>query len=592
MKRLVSRLGLPLLAKELAEQAARKRTYIVRVAYASLMFLAAYMMFYDTLRHVGSSPTAVLGRGRQMFDILVGLQFAGIYLFAPALTCGLITYEKERASLQLLFLTRLGPWTILFEKLLSRLVPIVGFQMLSLPLLAFAYSLGGISPQHLAGGVWMLLVSALQTASLGLACSTYLRTTAGAFVWSYLLGTALFLGPEFLWSAIGAPPRQLPVEIRFPFCGAALFFGGANTFGVTTPLSELVAALVHAVPLLFSSGVCLVLSRYFLVSRAFAPPRHLVLDLFRRLDGAFARWNENRWTKGIVLIADVGSLPIDQPIAWRETTKRSLGRARYLIRLFLVLEVPLLAFCLLLVIAGLHQGREIVAYVVFLLWGIAVLMVSVQAASLISAEKSHQTLDVLCTTPLSSSDIIRQKYRGVQRLMAVLLVPFFTLFVFQAWWRSMTSGFRWSYDRPFEPMWYLFSEAVTVGIYLPMVAWLSLWIGLKAKTQARAIIGSLAAIVGWCLLPFLCCVFPVAWTTRGGEEIILIILSSPMAMIIINEVSGPGKIFESPLPLIMNSMFYGGALFFFRQLCLMNADQLLGRTADGVGPPPGPARDS
>lgn len=570
--------GLPLLAKELAEQAVRKRTYIVRVVYASLLFFSAYILFYNTLRFASGSPMATLGQGRQMFQILVGLQFGGIYLFAPALTCGVIAQEKERASLQLLFLTRLGPWTILFEKLLSRLIPIVGFLMLSLPLLAFAYSLGGISPQYLAGGVWMLTVSALQVAALGLACSAYFRTTAAAFVASYLIGAALFFVPVALWGLLNTG-RFLPVEIMFPFFGAALFFSGNVSMGAATGPSFLLH-LLHSLPILFSSAVCLVAARFFLVRRAFAPPRNIILNLFGRLDRLFQRWNENRWTKGIVLIADTGSLPADQPVAWRETTKRSLGRARYLIRLFLVLEVPLLVLCLVLVFVGLDRNREVVTQIIFFLWGIAVLVVSVQAASLIAREKSHQTLEVLCTTPLSSRDIIRQKYRGVQRLMAVLLVPFFTLFLFQSWWMSVHSGWDWRYGngRAFHPVMYLATSAITVGIYLPMVAWLSLLIGLKAKSQGRAIIGSLAAIVGWCILPFVCCILPLSYGFRGEDGILLLAHASPLFQILVNEFGNPSGNYKQPAPLILNTLVYGVAWLIFRTLCLSNAATLLGRS--------------
>src|SRR5579872_1525061 len=102
----LAKFGLPLLGKELLEQAARKRTYVIRVVYASLLFFVCFMMFYNTLRIGRASPFAVLGRGRQLFEVLVGMQFAGIYLFMPAMTCSVITHEKERASLQLLFQTR------------------------------------------------------------------------------------------------------------------------------------------------------------------------------------------------------------------------------------------------------------------------------------------------------------------------------------------------------------------------------------------------------------------------------------------------------------------------------------------------------
>jgi ABC-type transport system involved in multi-copper enzyme maturation permease subunit len=581
MKRLIATWGLPLLAKELSEQSARRRTYVVRTLYASLLFFAAYIIFHNTLRVVGTSSLAVLGQGREMFEVLVGLQFAGIYLFAPALTCGVITHEKERASLQLLFLTRLGPWTILFEKFLSRLIPIFGFLMLSLPLLAFAYMLGGITPYRLAGGVWFLFATALQAAAIGLACSAYFRTTAASFVATYLFLGGLLFGPALMCELWGQR-SYVPDEFRFAFFAPALFFGPRGGFVGTTGWTLLLAAILQSIPILFSAGAAILMSRLFIVRRAFAPPRNIVLNLFRHADQFFQRWNENSWTKGIVLIPDKGSLPDSDPVAWRETSKRSLGRARYLIRLFLLLEVPLLVLCLMLAITGVDRYSSTGTTLIFFLWGIAVLLVAVQAASLVAREKSHQTLEVLCTTPLSSREIIRQKFRGVRRLILVMLIPFFTLILFQAWWQSMNHSWDWRYSRgeSYNGFLYLFSSGITVGIYLPMVAWMSLWIGLHAKSQGRAIIGSLAAIVGWCILPFLCCIAPLAIGSRGGgdEGFLLLTHLSPLMQVLVNEFGSPGpRHYHQPSMFMLNSVGYGAVLLLFRWICLNNAGALLGR---------------
>ena len=107
--------GLPLLGKELVEQAARKRTYITRAIYATLLF-AGFGLCYATTKISYFGPgswVAMLGRGRMMFEYLTILQFLGIYLFLPAMMAGVITTEKERESLALLFLTDMGPWAIL-----------------------------------------------------------------------------------------------------------------------------------------------------------------------------------------------------------------------------------------------------------------------------------------------------------------------------------------------------------------------------------------------------------------------------------------------------------------------------------------------
>src|SRR5579863_9468285 len=273
----VAHAGLPLLSKELIEQAARKRTYVIRVVYASLLFLSSFVFFFDIMSVGSASPLAVLGKGRAMFEMLVYLQFGGVYLFMPAITCGVVTLEKERASLPLLFITRLGPWTIVIEKLMSRVIPMLGFLLLSLPLLAFAYSLGGITVAQLGGALWMLFLAVFQMGTLALACSTFFRTTASAFVGSYLLGLALLFGTYLMWliafllgapvdrilnSLAGGPGSAFIPVVILPFCGFAMWIEGppgmrgASNFWPLTVQTGLILA---------SSVFFLVLSRSFVV---------------------------------------------------------------------------------------------------------------------------------------------------------------------------------------------------------------------------------------------------------------------------------------------------------------------------------------
>lgn len=589
--KLTSRWGLPLLAKELIEQAARRRTYVMRVLYAAMLFVAAYLMFYEILRTGRLSPYAALGRGRQMFDVLMGLQFAGIYLFMPALTSGVLTQEKERNSLMLLFLTRLGPWTIVFEKLLSRLIPMLCYLLLSLPLLAYAYSLGGISAEYLWSGVWMLAISALQVGALAVCCSAWFRTTVGAFVWTYVFGAALFLGPVFVCMLIFDGPgslnnstvvRQLVAlglietgsQVMSPLFAPMHFFKGPSATGAFSK------TLWGSLPILLSTGMLLVLARAFVVRRAFVPPRNLVLGFFKLLDGVFSKLNQNRFTRGIVLIGDKGSLPETRPVAWRETTKRSLGRARYLFRIFLAIEAPLAAVCILIALFGPDSRLEAASMMLFLLWTLAVLMVSVQAACLIAGERTHQTLEVLTTTPLTGRDILLQKFRGVQRLMIVLMVPFFSIFLFEIFWKGQFSGYTNFGYRHFDALLYLICSALSVGIYLPMVAWLSFLIGLMMKTQARAIVAALGAIVGWCVLPLIFIFLPLAITFQpnSSSPLMFLALLSPASIVPVNEFSEMHEFGHSPwVAVVLNFLGYGAMLVLIRFACLANADRFLGR---------------
>jgi ABC-type transport system involved in multi-copper enzyme maturation permease subunit len=607
MTRLLRNFGLPLLGKELIEQAARKRTYVVRVVYASILFFVAFIACYETLRAGGSSPLAVLGRGRDMFMWLVYLQFAGVYLFMPAITCGVVTQEKEHDSLQLLFLTRLGPWTILFEKLLGRMVPMLSFLLLSLPLLAFAYSLGGVSPSLLWTGVWMLVLAMIQMGTLALMCSSFFRTTVGAFVSTYVIAFILFFGPYMMMMLLVLVGYLLDIDFEHLLRGFSSWFTPDMVFLALFPffappyflaLTVMPGGLGtwvlcgHSIFVLLVSGGCLLAARKCLVARAFIPPRNYLLEFLKLFDRRQPVRRAAGTASSTVVETDPARLPGDAPIAWRETTRRSLGRPRYLLRVLLFTEVPLLLFCWLLVVTNLSTNdysfipRTLVSLAVFLLWVLAVLVVAVQSASLIAGERSHQTLEVLCTTPLSGRDIVLQKFAGVRRLILVLMVPFLTLFVCELLVRVISAWRgRWG-ETNFHALAYMVASILTLVIYLPLVAWMSLAIGLKVRTQARALIGSLAAIVGWAVVPYLFCFMPlaIASSAPGRDETFLYFVSllSPVTVIFWNEIESDflNQTFHEGvwIPYLVNFLGYGAALVSFRAMALRNADRWLGRS--------------
>ncbi len=608
-----TQLSLPLLEKELIEQAARKRTYLVRVGYACLLFLVAFLIFYEELRAGATSPLAVLGRGRDMFNSLVFLQFTGVYLFMPAITCGVLTQEKERDSLQLLLITRLGPWTILFEKLLGRLVPMICFLLLSLPLLGFAYSLGGISPRLLWTGVWMLILAVIQMGTLALACSAFFRTTVAAFVTTYIVAFLMFFGPFVTWMLLYLVGYLLGVDFdavgrlfqsnisegiiflgMFPFFGPPMFGVYSSVGGPT--IWPLVA---HSVIVMGASGLCLVLARKCVVSRAFAAPRNILLEFFKFLDRRTPRRGMAGGKPGPASASYPALLPADEPIAWRELTKRTLGRGRYLVRILIFTEVPLLIFCAILVAAEFVSDsqytfvpRMLVTLTMFMFWGLAVLIISVQAASLIAGERSHQTLDVLCTSPLTGREIVLQKFQSVRRMIFVFLVPFATIIAAEAFVREVVARkVNWMHENFNAPL-YLACSVLTVAIYLPLVAWLSLAIGLKVRTQVRAMIGSLAAIVGCCAIPFVIVVIPLAITlgdagTGTGPKATILtcsMLLSPASILVWNETDSEFLWQEFGdfiwVPFVLNFGAYLAALVLFRRMCLKNADRWLGRTEE------------
>lgn len=571
--------GLPLLAKDLSELAARRRTYVVRVVYACLLFGVFFRIFSDWLSALNTNSIALLGQGSNLVIWLALLQFTGIYLYLPAITCGVLTAEKERNTLGLLLLTRLGPWTILFEKLLSRLVPMCNFLLLSLPLLAVAYSMGGVDQGMLWSTIWILALTALQVATLALACSAFCRTTPAAFVASYLSGFLLLCGTllccELVESA--TPLRMLGPFVLFE----SLFASDGRT--ITIPLLSSASltfpsfseTALHSQPMLISSACFLLAARVFIVRRASLEPGNLLLSAFQLLDRLFNHWNaRSRMTRGIVLIHESASFPESEPVAWRETAKKSLGTARYLFRVLVAIEGPVLLICLFAIVQHDFGGLERLSNVQVGLWILSVLIVSVKSATLFTSERSQQSLDVLLATPLTAREIVLQKFRGVRRLICVLSVPLLSVAACEAYCRAV------AYDFNVDVIRYLTCILLMLAVNLPLAAWLSVLIGLRARSQGRAIVGSLVAISAWCALPIVFAT--VLWGPDSFNIAGCLMLMSPASILRFNEFDELAWWAIGPWGYVhLNFIFFGACLWMVRRVCLHNADTYLGR----CGPP-------
>ncbi len=483
--------SLPLLTKELIEQAHRKRTYVLRVIYAVILYGIA-LWYYGDLSRGGSAAELVnLGRGRALFACLFVTQFFAILLLMPAITCGALTVEKEKDTLALLLLTKLRPWTIVFEKLLSRVFAMSTYQLLSLPLFAIVYGIGGVDLPELIIAVASLTAFTLIVASVSILCSTWFRTTSEAFVMAYVALSGLGCVCSPFWMIIAAvmnsgiraagsePPSPWLMIIE------ALFL--STTVGIF-------AAMISAVLLMVASNV--------LVQRAFVPPRNILLEQFQRADRFFNDLNQ-KTTGGIVLVQDRESLPLFQPITWRETRKKSLGTFRYQFRILMFLLAPLI----LVIAAAMNGGgtNEVTSpfrgFPIFF-WIVSVICVTIHSTGVIPAERIRQSLDVLLVAPLTPAEIVLEKLSGVRRLIKILTVPFVILVVFQAIWTGYVVGGSRIYRN--SDFWLeLVSTSLTALVYMPLIMWVGFQFGLRMRTQIQALLCTFASVASACLIPLL-----------------------------------------------------------------------------------------
>lgn len=580
------RSGLPLLTKEMIEQSARKRTYVIRVLYLSALFVGAGLFFSERAWYAYQyNPMAILGMGRDLFNGLVMCQFMGIYMFVPLLACGLITSEKERDSLSLLLLTRLRPGAIVLEKLLGRLVPMCYFFFATLPGFALAYSLGGVSLSLLSSAVWTLSITAFQCCAIALMCSAWCRTTVSAFFTTLIVGVIVIGGGPFLeeWRIIDFPRLRMwgsSGHIEWLMMGPYLFFEEAERAGFRT-------CFLLSMPLVASGIACTVAARFILIPRAFVTKRNLLHKAFRATDG-FLR---NLLPTGVsrLLLKDTSGLPDDHPIHWRETTKSISGRTRYQLYLFALIEIPLVLICIALSVDDYDSSQryynwrvmEYFALLHFGWWILAVLIVAVKAASLFSLERSHQTFDILMTTPMSTRSVLRQKMAGVTQVVRLLWLVFATLVMFETAWRidvSVDSVNGYNPLADFQASIYVWCHALTALIYLPMIAWVSLALGLRIRSHVKAIFSAVLVIVAWCILPFAMLAPFFIMRVLSEPQSIWLLQLSPATIIPINEFSELDNLGDSEwLTIIGNSVFYGLIYLVARTWCLKTADSAVGR---------------
>jgi hypothetical protein len=616
--------GLPLFTKELQEQSARRRTYVIRVAYVAVFVYFALSSIRTTLS--GVTTLSILGQGQQILNSLVSFQFWGIFLFLPALACDVLTLEKERNTLALLFLTRLGPWTIVIEKLLSRLFPMLMVLMCALPVMAFSYSLGGLDSFQLCAAAWYLFLSAFQTACIAVMCSALSSTTTAAFVKTYVVLYLLYVFSSQLvylymlplqviygvwpslafWidSTLGAGEfsRYIigrawsPAEIYRVFVD--LQFVGMGGAGGTTP--RWWAATLLGFPSLFSGLVCLVVARWALYRKAFTPSSNILLRFFRGLDRIYAHANK-KMAFDVKLVRESNTLPDDEPIAWREVSKRSLGQFRYLVRVMIPLLFPVVFLGAMVATSsvvdmrnGLNHG---LSGLIGFLWITSLALITVTAASTIPLERTRQTWDVLRSTPLLGREILTQKLRGVQRLQWVCSIPVLAAIGLQAWLRyqlQAVDGGAFGAVRggstasaTFSTLEYLIGSVAGVWLYSELARWLALWCGLHIRNSIRAVLVSCSLFAAFCFGP-MAIVFNLAGGPSLGWQPGIIghglagalAIFCPGYFVMLNEAEGIQRGFPFPISVfvvVVHLTLMGVLVTRLRRRIFHRADRYLGR---------------
>lgn len=182
----------PAIVKEVRMRMRGKSIFIIENLY--LLFLGAVTILVLSL---GSFKGAGWEVGRQLFSSLATIQILILVFISPTITASAITLERDQKTYDILRCTPLLPSAILGAKLLACLSTFFILALVSVPMIAVTFVLGGVSPLQTIWTYFVTLVSMLLAGLLGLYLSTVFRRTlaaipvSGVVVIVFLIGTGV-----------------------------------------------------------------------------------------------------------------------------------------------------------------------------------------------------------------------------------------------------------------------------------------------------------------------------------------------------------------------------------------------------------------
>ncbi|MFO0808195.1 MAG: ABC transporter permease subunit [Gemmataceae bacterium] len=402
----------PVFVYECITAARRWQLYAVRAGSVLLLFAAVGFMWAEranTNLGVRLSLRDHAAIGEALFYGFFGMLLALVLLAAPAATAGAVCLDKARGNLLHLFTTDLTNGEVVLGKLASRLLPVFGLLLASIPLLSLCLLMGGIDADAMYTGYAVSAGLAVFGCSVALAFSVWGRKTHEVLIAGYLVEVLLLL----------AFPLAVGIQNAFKVGRMSDFLAWTNPYLLTfAPYStrKVTDGTDVALFLAFTFGVATMLTFAAVASvrrvaiRHSSEPQGTKKRRIRRFRLAWLDW--------------LGPQLDWNPVLWREW-HRSRPRA-WLLVVWGIYYLGCLAGTLAVVILALGPkgGFEpgFGAFTVGLQVSVGLLLASVSAVTALSEERSRGSLDLLMTTTLTTPQIVFGKWLGSYRAIPLLAV--------------------------------------------------------------------------------------------------------------------------------------------------------------------------
>lgn len=216
MNRIAIALWNPIVSKEYRSRMRTWRSPLAMTVYILLLGGLGWAIFSSTASTARNSfnGAQAANYGQVLFLWLVLFQMVLLAFITPALTAGAVSSERERQTIDLLFVTKLPAFSILWGKLLASMSFVILLLLLSVPIFSLVFLFGGIELDQVLIAFLVTAVAALTLGIIGIACSTAFKRTLPATVAAY--GAAFILLAGSLLFGLLFPTNMDPNATKAP----------------------------------------------------------------------------------------------------------------------------------------------------------------------------------------------------------------------------------------------------------------------------------------------------------------------------------------------------------------------------------------
>ena len=430
----------PVLDKELRVSSRKRRNYVLRFAYISLLLMILFLIWIQVINYRVASVFQVsrmAQAGQKIITFIVWFQFCAAQIIAVIMLSNSISDEIYHKTLGMLMTTPITSLQIVMGKLFSKLLQLLLLLAISMPLLAVVRLFGGVPWSFITSSLLLTLAMVLFVSSLSLFYSIFSRRAYVVIILTALTLFVLFALIPFIAYTIITLFQLYKV---IPESTLLYFFYQPNPY-ITFFINTMImleprgassigffygSVYINAGFLVFLSLLLLLLS--IIVVRKVA---------LRQATGQPLSPGRKKAIKNDMAISPNKNKPmvisvVGPPILWKELIlplRRNLKISR-IISICIFLAVLFYSYWYFYKVKLINQETPHVFYAIIFM-GLGTFLTIVLSGTAITTEKESHSWPLLLTSTLDDWQIILSKFLGIlSRCLPVWLILFGHVIIF------------------------------------------------------------------------------------------------------------------------------------------------------------------